>query len=204
MTELPIEILQFFRQQAELYPEDFYLKPLPKKNTITAGPKAAKPEAKEKQKAERFITSGNSQAKILFLCNRPLKDDLISGELISGQAGKLFDKILKAIDLTRKDIYITSLRSVNKAGKFSDNPKIEAINTLIDEMNPAIIVSLGETAGNELLGTSYEMEKCHGKLQNYRGRQFMFTFHPELVRRNNQLKRPVWEDFKRLKEIVKN
>ena len=206
MSELSYEILQFFKQQASLYPNDFYLQPEVEEEIQqdqTEQPKPIVPEIAVSSD-EEFISSGNPKAKLLFVCTRPLKEDFINRNLISGEAGKLFDKIIKAIDLSREDVYIISLRSVSNAGKLSDDSKLDRFDQLVDEMKPTLIVSLGENAGNEILKTEYQLDDVHGKLYEYKDAKFMFTFHPELVRLNQKLKRPVWEDFKLIREAVKS
>lgn len=203
MSELSYEILQFFKQQADLYPDDFYLKPI-KTDKIQQDNNVQKKQEIPVTPEEEIIHSGNRTSKLLFVCNRPLKEDLISRNLLSGEAGKLFDKIIKAIDLSREDVYITSLRSVSNAGKLSKDARLDSFDQLVDEMKPSLIVSLGENAGNEILKSEYLLDEIHGKFYNYKNAKFMFTFHPELVRLNQKLKRPVWEDFKLIREAIKS
>jgi DNA polymerase len=195
MTEISSEIHRYFQQRKDLYPGDFFRKP---ENVIHDKPAAHDPVDKFR------ITSGNKNSNILFLCHQPSKSDIEKGDLISGEAGILFDKILKAIDLSRKDVYITSLRSVSKEGKLSKEPQLSLIEKLVDENRPKLIVSLGEQAGSELFGKKFELEKIRGKNFKYKQSNFLFTYHPELVRKNEKLKRPVWEDFKMIRDLIKN
>lgn len=208
MSELSNDILSFFQQQEDLYPDDFYEKSQDvNQNKSPVIPKLS--DISEKQKKfeegdEILITSGNKDAKIIFVCTRPLKQDLKTNELLSGEAGVLFDKIIKAIDLSRKDVYITSLRSVSKETELSKYSRVDLFEKLINKNEKKLIVSLGDNAGNEILNAKYNIDEIHGKIMKYMGVDFIYTYHPEIVRQNGQLKRAVWEDFKIIKEKIKN
>ena len=197
MSDIAKEISRYFEQRQDLYPGDFYEKPQP--GTI---PKPGIQTQQTETSSEILITSGNPQSQVIFICTRPLNHDIESKNIISGETGVLFDKILKAIDLSRKDVYITPLRFVNQSGKLSDESKIEIIDKLIDENKPKILVSLGDNAGNEILGKNYKIDDVHGQVYQYKNVPLIYTFHPELVRRKEQLKRPVWEDFKIIRDVI--
>ena len=207
MSELTSDILKFFQQQKSLYPDDFYQKPETvekvEKNNRNITTKTI-PEQEIPQQEEIWITSGNKNTKTLFVCTRPLVQDFQTKELISGKAGELFDKILKAIGLTRKDIYIVPLRSINKNNQISNKSGIDFFEKTYKEINPSLIISLGENAGNELLRKQNNLDQVHGQTFAYKNAKLIYTYHPELVRRDESLKRPVWEDFKTIKEIIKN
>ncbi|MBN2279009.1 MAG: uracil-DNA glycosylase [Candidatus Marinimicrobia bacterium] len=199
MSDIEKDIRRYFEQRQELFPDDFYEKPQPR----PAQPASQHTTQRPRTEADgSWITSGNPDAEIIFLCTRPLKQDLEAGELISGDSGILFDNILKAIDLTRKDVYITPLRPVSKSGVLSDRSRIEILDNLIDGNRPKVLISLGDNAGNEILGRKEKIDEVHGKIFNYRKVPFVYTYHPEIVRRNERLKRPVWEDFKIIRDII--
>jgi len=204
MSDIAKKISRYFEQRQELYPGDFFEKPSVSIFQTTPD-KHPQPEIQTKQPENNentLITSGNPQAQVIFICTRPLKQDIESKKLISGEAGVLFDKILKAIDLSREDVYITPLRFVSHSGKLSEKSEVEIIDKLIDGNKPKVLVSLGDNAGNEILGQNYKIDDVHGQIFQYKNVPLVYSYHPELVRRNDQLKRPIWEDFKIIRDVI--
>ncbi len=199
MSEIKSELYQYFSQLQELYPGDFFDKPMQK---APASIPNAQSKSTSSKSTNYFLDSGSPQNKIYFVCTRPLKGDFESGHLLSGKAGTLFDKILNAIDLTRQDVYILPLREISADGKILKQSVKNTVADIIAKNTPKIIISLGENAGNELLNTQYQLSKIHGEPMAYNHSTILFTYHPEIVRRNKNLKRPVWEDFKTIKELI--
>lgn len=197
MSDTTSEIYRYFEQRQELFPGDFYQKPPQPQHQPQL-----ETQPQHQSQPRTLITSGKKGATIIFVCTRPLSHDVQSNTLISGEAGALFDKIIKAIDLTREDVYITPLRYVDDSGKIFSNSNKTIIDKLIDGNKPKIIISLGDNAGNELLDEKHKLDSVHGKVFHYRNVPLVFTYHPEMVRRNKQLKRPVWEDFKIIRDVI--
>ncbi len=197
MSDIRSEIYRYFQQREELYPGDFIAR------TDKHIPDI-QPEAKKINKTREylFLDAGNPLAKILFVCTRPLKADIEKGEILSGETGELFDKILKAIDLSRKDVYITSLYHVSKEGKLSNTPDMNAFEKRVNERKPELIISLGENAGNTLMKKNYKLAEIHGKIFKYNQINLIYTYHPGQIIKNTSLKRPVWEDFKIIKSLI--
>ena len=197
MSDIRTEIYRYFQQREELFPGDFIAKP---DKTIPN----FQPDVKNTNKTNEhlILNSGNPLSKILFVCTRPLKADIEAAELLSGEPGALFDKILKAIDLSRKDVYITPLYHVSKEGKLSKTPDIDTFEKIVKERKPALIISLGENSGNTLMKERYKLTDVHGKIFKYGQINLIYTYHPFQILENSSLKRPVWEDFKIIKSLI--
>ena len=124
----------------------------------------------------------------------------IEEDLFFGHAGKLLNKVMSAINLNRKDIYILNLL------KFKPNHnslEIKESQPYLKEqirlINPKLIVTLGELAAKTLLKINLPLNDMREKSFTYEGIDVLVTYHPDALLRNPKLKRPTWEDFKIIK-----
>jgi DNA polymerase len=125
-----------------------------------------------------------------------------------GAAGQLLTKIISATGLSRADVYIANILKCrpDTPGQLSGNrkPTAEEMKTClpylheqIDLIRPKVIVALGATAVEGLLGKTVGITKLRGNWQTYRGTPLMPTYHPAYLLRNQAMseKRRVWEDM---------
>ncbi|MDR3273899.1 MAG: uracil-DNA glycosylase [Puniceicoccales bacterium] len=152
---------------------------------------------------------GNLDAEIFFCGEAPGADEETIGEPFVGRAGQLLTKIISAMGLSRSDVYIGNIMNwrpemesaVGNRPPTQDEmcfclPYLEA---QIEIVQPKVIVALGATAVNGLLGhdSSRLMKNIRGKWFEFHGVPLMVTFHPSYLLRNstNAAKRIVWEDM---------
>jgi uracil-DNA glycosylase family 4 len=150
---------------------------------------------------------GNPAADLMFVGEAPGRDEDLRGEPFVGRAGKLLTKIIESIDLRREDVYIANVIKCRPPD--NRNPESEEIATCepflfaqIDAINPKVIVGLGSFAVRTLLGVEVAISKVRGQVQDYRGAKFIPTFHPAYLLRSPDKKREVWEDMKRVRDIL--
>jgi uracil-DNA glycosylase family 4 len=159
--------------------------------------------------------AGSLEASILFVGEAPGAEEETQGEPFVGEAGQLFTKILQAAGLSRAEVYITTLLKCRPAmpGSSADNRKPTPEETAaclpylyeqIDLIRPQVIVALGATAVEGLLGKTAPISKLRGQWQSHRGTPLMPTYHPAYLLRNPSLqeKRKVWEDLLQVMEKV--
>jgi DNA polymerase len=157
---------------------------------------------------------GNPQAEILLVGEGPGREEDLQGEPFVGRAGKLLDKILASIDLSRQEVYIANIvkcRPPENREPWPDEvttcwPFLVAQILLI---NPRITVALGSPAARTLLSTKQPISKIRGKYfpfclprpgsADWQG-WLLPTYHPAFLLRNPGKKREVWEDMKSLRE----
>jgi DNA polymerase len=150
---------------------------------------------------------GNIDAELMFVGEAPGADEDAQGEPFVGKAGELLTKIITATGLKRSDIYIANILKCrpDTPGQSYGNRKptpeemqtcIPFLHEQIDLIQPKVLVALGGTAVEGLLGKSGIM-KLRGQWQTYRGIPLMPTYHPAYLLRNQALaeKRRVWEDM---------
>jgi DNA polymerase len=151
---------------------------------------------------------GNPDAQLMFVGEAPGADEDEQGEPFVGRAGELLTKIIQATGLQRGDVYIANILKCrpDTPGQASGNRKptpdematcIPFLHEQIDLIQPKVLVALGATAVEGLLGKTLGITKLRGTWKTYRGIPLMPTYHPAYLLRNQAMseKRRVWEDM---------
>ncbi|GAB6179403.1 uracil-DNA glycosylase [Desulfotomaculum defluvii] len=152
---------------------------------------------------------GNPKATLMLIGEGPGRDEDEQGQPFVGRAGQLLDRILAAIDLTREDIYIANIVKCRPPNNRVPS-RVEAKACLpflyrqIELIQPKIIVLLGNTALQNLIGPKASITKMRGQwLESKSGIKIIATFHPAAVLRDPSKRRPVWEDFQKVQEAYR-
>jgi DNA polymerase len=150
---------------------------------------------------------GNPQADLMFVGEAPGADEDVKGEPFVGRAGQLLTKIIEAIGMKREDVYIANVIKCRPPGNRNPEPdEVEQCEPFlfrqIDAIQPKVIVALGKFAAQCLLRTTEPITRIRGKEFKYRHAILMPTYHPAYLLRNPPAKREVWEDMKRVREIL--
>ncbi|MEL6615408.1 MAG: uracil-DNA glycosylase, partial [Bacteroidota bacterium] len=134
----------------------------------------------------------------------PGADEDKHGEPFVGRAGQLLNKILDAILFDRDEVYIANILKSRPPGNRDPKPEeveahIPILYKQIALVQPKVILAVGKSAGNGLLGRTSSLASLRGKFHDYYGLPLMVTYHPAALLRNPQWKRPTWEDVKLLR-----
>ena len=151
---------------------------------------------------------GNPQARLMFVGEAPGADEDIQGEPFVGRAGQLLTKIIESISLKRSDVYIANVIKCRPPS--NRNPEPDEVATCqpflfkqIDSIRPKIIVALGTFAAHALLGTDAPISRLRGRVHDFRGGIMLIpTFHPAFLLRSPDRKRDVWEDMKKVRDLL--
>jgi DNA polymerase len=151
---------------------------------------------------------GSIDAQLMFVGEAPGADEDEQGEPFVGKAGQLLTRIIQATGLSRADVYIANILKCrpDTPGQSAGNRKptsdematcIPYLHEQIDLIRPKVIVALGATAVDGLLGKTLGITKLRGTWKTYRGTPLMPTYHPAYLLRNQAMseKRKVWEDM---------
>jgi uracil-DNA glycosylase len=151
---------------------------------------------------------GSVNAELMFVGEAPGADEDAQGEPFVGAAGQLLTKIIKAMGLSRETVYIANIlkcRPDMPAGAPGNRkPTPDEMKTCspyllaqIDLIKPKVIVALGATSVEGLLGKTDGITKLRGNFKTFRDTPLMPTFHPAYLLRNQAVseKRKVWEDM---------
>lgn len=151
---------------------------------------------------------GNIEADLMFVGEAPGAEEDQQGEPFVGAAGQLLTKIITATGLTRSQVYIANILKCrpDTPGQTAGNRKptheematcLPWLHQQIDLVRPKVLVALGATAVEGLLGKNPGISRLRGHWQTYRGIPLMPTYHPAYLLRNQAMseKRKVWEDM---------
>lgn len=147
---------------------------------------------------------GDPHADLVVIGEAPGADEDRTGEPFTGRAGQLLNKILKAIHFEREEVYITNIlksRPPNNRDPLAAEVEahIPILYKQLTLIKPKIILAVGKTAGNSLLGRKSSLGALRDKFHDYYGVPLVVTYHPAALLRNEQWKRPTWEDMKMLR-----
>jgi DNA polymerase len=150
------------------------------------------------------LGTGDPEADLMIVGEAPGADEDKTGEPFVGRAGQLLNKILEAINFEREEVYITNILKSRPPGNRDPEPAevaahIPILYKQIALVRPKVILAVGKSAGNGLLGKTSSLASLRGKFNDYYGLPLMVTYHPAALLRNPQWKRPTWEDMKLLR-----
>ncbi|MEG8946856.1 uracil-DNA glycosylase [Rosettibacter firmus] len=149
---------------------------------------------------------GNPNAHAMLIGEAPGADEDLQGEPFVGKAGKLLNDILKAINLSREDVYIANILKCRPPGNRDPLPAemetcIPYLHKQIDLIKPKLILCLGRIAANGLLNKKLTLTSLRENIYEFNGIKVLVTYHPAALLRNPQWKRGCWEDVKKFKKL---
>lgn len=139
---------------------------------------------------------------VMVIGEGPGADEDRSGLPFVGPAGKLLDKMLEAINLSRHtNCFIGNIVKCRPPKNRDPAPEetqacASFLHTQIHVLNPKMILAVGRIAAQNLLSTSDGIGRLHGRFFSYKGIPLMPTYHPSALLRDASLKKPAWEDLK--------
>jgi DNA polymerase len=146
---------------------------------------------------------GNPQAQLVLVGEAPGREEDQLGVPFVGEAGRLLDRILFAMKLSRKQVYICNV--IKCRPPQNRNPSAEEIAACepflqrqLAAIAPRLIVTLGRIASQTLLHSQQPIGQLRGQWHEYRGLPLMPTYHPAYLLRTPSGKREVWEDMKQV------
>ena len=163
-----------------------------------------------KDNAKNMVFSdGNPKSKIMLVGEAPGANEDEEGLPFVGRAGALLDKMLTAINLDRKKVYISNI--INYRPPDNRRPTEEEIKRYlpfiskhIEIIKPKILVLLGSTAMNALIGNEVVISKMRGKWIEKRfgscKTSVIITFHPAFLMRQPAQKKMAWIDLKMIRD----
>ncbi len=147
--------------------------------------------------------NGHAAAKLVFVGEGPGFEEDQQGEPFVGAAGRLLTRIIAAINLSRKQVYICNIIKCRPPG--NRNPETDEIEAClpflerqIASIQPDLICALGKFAAQTLLNSDVPISRLRGRFYDYNGIKLLPTYHPAYLLRNPDKKREVWEDMKKL------
>ena len=165
-----------------------------------------------KKNASKIVFSdGSIKSQVMIIGDGPEQKDDELGKPFVGDAGNLLNKMLRAINIERENVYITNV--INYLPPNNRKPEISEINRYseylkehISIIDPKIIILLGSTAMEAMLGSNKKISEERGlwkeviiKQKNY---EIIVTFHPSYLLRKPDKKKFSWEDLKIIRKKI--
>lgn len=151
---------------------------------------------------------GTLHPLVLVVGEGPGADEDRTGRPFVGKAGQLLDKMLASIGLYRgKNCFIANIVKCRPPNNRDPLPAESAacrsyLLRQIALLNPRVILSVGRIPTQILLNTADGITKLRGRFTEFMGIPFLPTFHPSALLRDENLKRPAWEDLKLLRQML--
>ncbi len=152
---------------------------------------------------------GDPHARLMFVGEAPGAEEDRLGEPFVGRSGQLLDKIIGAMGLSRATVYIANIIKCRPPDNRAPLPTEALICRpfllqQIAVIKPAVIVCLGSTAVKYLFDDeSIKISQVRGIFREWNGVHVMPTYHPAFLLRNPAMKKPVWDDMRKVMSLLR-
>ncbi len=182
---------QFLEQQIELYGDDLVID----KGLINSRNELV--DEKIEQDEPFWETKGDSTKKAWIIIDAVTRDGNSVAFDLNDNAGNLFVKILKAIQLTVNDLFIISVGELQNNIQFATSQ----IDELFSNSKPDAILCFGVDATRIFFKTS-NIEKNRDQVIDYSGVKVLTTFHPANLLKDPALKHDTWKDVQVFQKLI--
>ena len=146
---------------------------------------------------------GSPTADLMFIGEAPGRDEDLQGEPFVGRAGQLLTDIIKAMKLTREQVYIANVIKCRPPENRNPEPDEHDqcrpfLRRQVALIKPKLIVTLGKFGLQSLTGKGYSISAVRGRWLDYNGIKLMPTYHPAYLLRTPAAKKDVWSDMKQV------
>jgi DNA polymerase len=162
-----------------------------------------------KARKQAVLGVGDQEADWLFVGEGPGAEEDERGEPFVGQAGKLLDAMLAAIDLRRgNNVYIANAVKCRPPNNRTPEAEETAacwpyLERQIALIRPKLIVALGRPAAQTLLQSEVKISSARGRVFDFNGIPLIVTYHPAYLLRNLPDKAKAWEDLCFMRRTMK-
>ena len=154
---------------------------------------------KEGRKQIVFGT-GDPNADLMFIGEAPGADEDEQGEPFVGRSGQLLTNMIKAMGLSREQVYIANIIKCRPpANRTPERDECETCSPFlmrqIEAIRPKALVALGAVAAKTLLAINAPMSELRGRWYDFRGTKLAVTYHPAFLLRDPRQKKETWKDL---------
>ena len=171
-------------------------------------------ESKLKTSAKKLVLyDGDLQSNLMIIGEAPGQEEDEQGIPFVGKAGQLLNKMLSAINLERKNVYITNVVPWRPPQNRTPTDQeildfLPFLQKQIEIIKPKTIYLLGTTAAKAILSTPLSLGKLRGKWHNYKSVNIntpinvLVSYHPAFLLRSPNYKKEAWADLQMLKKKI--
>lgn len=150
---------------------------------------------------------GDPKARLMLVGEGPGATEDQTGRPFVGQAGQLLDKILEAIECPRPTTFIANIVKCRPPQNRKPLPDEMAeclpyLHRQIALVKPKVLIALGSTAAEGMLGVKKSLGELRGKVHRWNGIPLVVTYHPAALLRNPNWKKPTWDDVRIARQLL--
>lgn len=150
---------------------------------------------------------GNPAARLMCVGEGPGETEDRTGRPFVGRAGELLNDILTAIELSRDAVFIANVvkcRPPQNRKPLPDemNACLPFLRRQIQLIRPRVLLALGATAAEGLLGVRKNLGELRGRVHRFDGIPLIVTYHPAALLRNPNWKKPTWDDVRIARQLL--
>jgi DNA polymerase len=158
---------------------------------------------------QAILGEGLASADWMIVGDAPGEEEDKSAQSFAGPAGQLLDNMLKALSLTREQVYLThALKCRTPIGRNASQVEVSHCATYlarqVELVQPKVILAMGRTAALALLQSAEPLGKLRSQVQSFKGVPVVVTYPPAYLLRNQADKAKAWADLCRAASLVKS
>ncbi|MDO9106078.1 MAG: uracil-DNA glycosylase [Methylovulum sp.] len=151
-------------------------------------------------RTQTVFGTGNNKADWLLIGEAPGQHEDEQGKPFVGNAGQLLTEMLRAMGLTREEVFITNI--IKCRPPRNRDPHVDEVESCFDYLQrqlaiiqPKIILAVGRIAAQTLLNTDLPLAKLRGKVHTLDDTPLVVVYHPAYLLRSLAEKRKAWQDL---------
>ena len=153
------------------------------------------------------FNSGSGKVPLAFVSEAPGANEDAQAEAFVGRAGQLLTKIIAAIGIDRKDVYICNVLKCRPPGNRNPLPgEIQEctpyLRRQIELISPEAILAVGTFSAQFLTGKALPLGRLRGEVYSYLGVPVVATYHPAALLRNPGWTPATWDDLQLLRQVI--
>jgi DNA polymerase len=150
---------------------------------------------------------GNPRARLLCVGEGPGETEDQTGRPFVGRAGELLTAMLAAIELPRETVFIANVVKCRPPQNRKPLPDemsacLPYLRRQIQLIQPTVILALGATAAEGLLGVKKSLSELRTRVHRWDGIPLIITYHPAALLRNPNWKKPAWDDVRIARQLL--
>jgi len=158
---------------------------------------------------QAILGEGLASADWMIVGDAPGEEEDKAAQSFAGPAGQLLDNMLKALSLTREQVYLThALKCRTPVGRNASQVEVSHCATYlarqVELVQPKVILAMGRTAALALLQSAEPLGKLRSQVQSFKGVPVVVTYPPAYLLRNQADKAKAWADLCRATSLVKS
>ena len=152
---------------------------------------------------------GSANADLFIIGEAPGAQEDATGRPFVGKSGNLLTKMLSAININRKDVFISNVVKCRPPENRNPYPEevekcIPNLYAQLDQIKPKVLLLLGKVPANSLLGLDDKMQDLRTKTHSFNNIPTFITYHPSALLRRNEWKKLAWIDLQNLQKYLGN